>query len=371
MADYAERTYGSARSTILWSDNSFANTALAKLDRFGAWVKHDEPIEWAAFSYRAHQPSAELGTTGPRDIELAPLSGALSFGAHQPESSLLGQLLANLENERTKALAYASEKSSDQRRRDLAQVAESRQAAIHRFENVFTDVLGRRTTIEFSIDRQAPTIFFDGELVPLDCLGEGLRSTMAWLSDLLVRLERVRWSDDTRSPLDQDFWLILDEIDESLHPTMQARILPALRELFPNARIYATTHSPFVVASVGEGTVFPIRPDRDHRVRGKVEPWALKPGQSLEWVVSEIFEAQTGFVDQKTRDMLDEHKRDVRRLEQRGTIDWSAFLARRAELMALNDEVRTVVAMQEVPIRTEVDRRMRAQADAQSDGAGA
>jgi hypothetical protein len=353
---------------IRWSDRSFGNEVVAKLSHFGDPARHDKPIGWAAFAYQAHQPSAGLATGGPRDIDVAPLSGALSFGTHHSESGLLGQLLANLENERTKALAYASENADERRRLELAPVAESRQAAIRRFERVFSEVLGRRTTIEFSIDRQAPTISFDGEPIPLDLLGEGLRSTMAWLSDLLVRLERIRWADTSRSPIDQDFWLILDELDESLHPTMQARILPAVRELFPNARIYATTHSPFVVASAGQGTIFPIRPERDHRVRGKVTPMSLEPGQSLEWVVTEIFEAQAGFVDQKTRDLLEAHKRDIRRFQRSGSIDWGAFLARRAELMELNDEVPTVVAMQEVPVRAEVDRRLQAGEDTQRDG---
>lgn len=357
-------------TTIEWSERTYGNAVLARLDRFGTWVERDEPVEWAAFAYRAHQQSAELATAGPRDIDVAPLSGALSFGTHHPESGLLGQLLANLENERTKALVYSSE-ADERRRRELASVAESRKEAIRRFERVFSEVLGRRTTIQFSLDRQAPEILFDGEPIPIELLGEGLRSTMAWLSDLLVRLERVRWADVTRAPVDQDFWLILDEIDESLHPTLQARILPAVRELFPNARIYATTHSPFVVASAGQGVVFPIRPGADHRVRGDIAPMALEPGQSLEWVVTEIFEARAGFVDQKTRDLLDAHRREVRRVQRNGAIDWEAFLARRAALMELNDEVRAVVAIQEVPVRVEVDRHLRARADAQSDQAGA
>ena len=361
LTDRYVRPVNPAHATIRWSDDSYENSVLATLNRFGAWPDHDEPVAWAAFAYRAHHASPELATPGPLDIEKAPLAGALSFGAHHAESSFLGQLLANLENERTKAMAYARDPALvEQRRLELESVAQSRQTAIRRFERVFSDVLGRRTTIEFSIDRQAPVVAFDGEQVPIDLLGEGLRSTMAWLSDLLVRLERIRWADTTRSPIDQDFWLILDEIDESLHPTMQVRILPALRALFPNARIYATTHSPFVVASVGQGTIFAIRPDADHRVRGEVRPLALEPDQSLEWVVTEVFDAQAGFVDRGTLEKLQAHKRDVRALERAGTIEWGAFSARRAELMALNDEVRAVVAMQEVPVRIEVDRRLRA-----------
>jgi hypothetical protein len=140
---------------------------------------------------------------------------------------------------------------------------------------------------------------------------------------------------------------------------MQARILPAVRRLFPNAYIYATTHSPFVVASVGQGTIFSIRPDADRRVRGEVPARPLQPGQSLELVAAEIFDAPSEFVDADTREKLEQHERDVKALQAEQEIDWSAFLARRAALMARNDEVRTVVAMQELPVRQRVQRKLR------------
>ena len=175
-----------------------------------------------------------------------------------------------------------------------------------------------------------------------------------------MRLERIVWIDITRSPMDQDFWLMLDEVEESLHPKMQARVLPALRKLFRNARIFAATHSPFVVASAGEGTVFAIRPGPDHRVRGQVEARPLKPGQSLDWVVTEIFDTQSGFIDPGTRQNLADHDDDIQKIQSKSSIDWEAFFKRRDALMDLNDEVRTVVAMQEIPVRAEIDRQLRA-----------
>jgi hypothetical protein len=190
-----------------------------------------------------------------------------------------------------------------------------------------------------------------------------MRSTLAWLTDLLVRLHRVPWERQDISPLEQDFWLILDEIDESLHPTMQMRILPALRRLFPNARMYVTTHSPFVVASAGEGYVFTIHPDARHRVSGKIEARKLTPGQSLEWVVEEIFGAETGFIDPWTRDTLREHRADIARLRRKEAFndeDWRKFLDRRARLMELNEQVQTVVAMQEVPVQRAIEARIAA-----------
>lgn len=327
-------------------------------------------VPWAAFAYRSHLHTPVIATKGPAEIDAPPLQGALSFGESAPASAHFGQLLTNIEFDRIKAALYAQEAAPSLERDDMARVAETRRDSLRRFETVLSRVLDRSVRVQFPFGQHSPDVTIDGAQISIDLLGEGMRSTIAWLSDLLVRLERIAWADTARSPLEQEIWLILDEIDESLHPTMQGRILPAIRELFPNAHIYATTHSPFVVASVGEGTIFAIRPDKDHKVRGTIEPRPLERGQSLEWVTTEIFEAMTGFVDPWTRDALDTHKRDVRRLQRTGSMDWEAFFARRAELMKLNDEVRTVVAMQEVPIRLEVDRRMLARDEACELGTG-
>ena len=324
------------------------------------------PLHWAAFAYKGHQVTPVVETRGPTEIDRPPLQGALGFGqvdglpdGRRPASADFGQLLVNLDYEVAKAQKEA--RRSDlpaERREELDRLADAKQRMLNEIARALSEALDRKVVLDFPFGQSSPTVKLDGVEVPLALLGEGLRSTFAWLADLLVRLHRITWASPDLSPLEQDFWLILDEIDESLHPTMQMRILPALRRLFPNARMYVTTHSPFVVASVGSGTVFAIRPDQDRLVRGVVEPRALEPGQSLEWVVTEIFQAHAGFVDQTTRDQLAEHDRDVRRAQRKGAIDWTAFLARRAKLMQLNDEVRTVVALREAPLRREIDQRM-------------
>ncbi len=344
--------------------------ALAALRVLGcqqaAQASKHPPLHWAAFAYKGHQVTPVVETRGPTEIDRPPLQGALGFGqvdglpdGRRPASADFGQLLVNLDYEVAKAQKEA--RRSDlptERREELDRLADAKQRMLNEIARALSEALDRKVDLDFPFGQSSPTVKLDGVAVPLALLGEGLRSTFAWLADLLVRLHRITWASPDLSPLEQDFWLILDEIDESLHPTMQMRILPALRRLFPNARMYVTTHSPFVVASVGSGTVFAIRPDQDRLVRGVVEPRALEPGQSLEWVVTEIFQAHAGFVDQATRDQLAEHDRDVRRAQRKAVIDWTAFLARRAKLMQLNDEVRTVVALQEAPLRGEIDRRM-------------
>ena len=49
--------------------------------------------------------------------------------------------------------------------------------------------------------------------------------------------------------------LLVDEIENHLHPTWQRRVIPALRKHFPGVQIFVTTHSPFVVAGLKRGQV--------------------------------------------------------------------------------------------------------------------
>jgi len=313
-------------------------------------------LAWAAFTYQGHLATPVIATKGPTEIESPPLKGALSFGAVEPSSSYFGQLLINLDYE----IAKASRSTEHQK------LAASRQSMLDKIATALSQALGRDVRFEFPFGQHAPTILIDNDPIPIDLLGEGMRSTFAWLSDLLVRLHRIPWENQDLSPLEQDFWLILDEIDESLHPTAQMRILPTLRGLFPNARIYITTHSPFVVASAGEGYVFSIRSDKQRRVNGRIEPRKLERGQSLEWVVEEIFDAQTGIIDPFTQSALRDHRADIARLRRRETFgesDWQIFLDRRSNLLSLTEEVRAVVAMQEVPVQDRIDERLDAAAE--------
>ena len=55
--------------------------------------------------------------------------------------------------------------------------------------------------------------------------------------------------------------LLMDEIENHLHPTWQRRVIPALMEHFPGLQIFATTHSPFVVAGREAGQVHKLARD--------------------------------------------------------------------------------------------------------------
>ncbi|MCK5522118.1 MAG: AAA family ATPase [Thiomargarita sp.] len=91
-----------------------------------------------------------------------------------------------------------------------------------------------------------------------EVLPDGLKSIISWLSDLFMRMDRIPWLDDCRI-LERRFILFLDEIEIHLHPIWQRKILPVIQKLFPNAQIFVSSHSPFIVASVSDAYVYKFR----------------------------------------------------------------------------------------------------------------
>jgi predicted ATP-binding protein involved in virulence len=99
-----------------------------------------------------------------------------------------------------------------------------------------------------------------GEQVPLSLLPDGAKSILSWLGDLLMRLDRLPKPAGVQG-VDLPFVLLLDEVEVHLHPAWQRRILPMIERLFPNAQIFLSTHSAFVVGSASDATIVLLRSD--------------------------------------------------------------------------------------------------------------
>ncbi len=99
----------------------------------------------------------------------------------------------------------------------------------------------------------------NGFTVPLSSLPDGLRSALAWLGDVLSKLDRLP-RDEGVDPLNWPLTILIDEIDLHLHPEWQRKILHVAERLLPNAQIFATTHSPFVVQSATDACIIKLGP---------------------------------------------------------------------------------------------------------------
>lgn len=120
----------------------------------------------------------------------------------------------------------------------------------------------------------------NGEKVGLSALSDGFRGTVTWILDLVAWwfVYRRRWSD--LKFLNVGGVVIIDEIEQHLHPVWQRNIVRLLEAAFPRVQFIATTHSP-LVASGCEG--IPV-----HRlVRGQhsVEyPYGWRAEDVYEWM---------------------------------------------------------------------------------------
>jgi hypothetical protein len=63
-----------------------------------------------------------------------------------------------------------------------------------------------------------------------------------------------------------DFTILIDEVENHLHPTMQRHVLPDLLAAFPEARFIVATHSPLVIGSAKASKVYALRYDDENKV---------------------------------------------------------------------------------------------------------
>lgn len=70
--------------------------------------------------------------------------------------------------------------------------------------------------------------------------------------------------------LDIEGIVFIDEIESHLHVEWQTKIIPTLKNLFPNTTFYIATHSPLVLSQLDEGEAYLLKRDKDGVVRSQM-----------------------------------------------------------------------------------------------------
>ncbi|UCC30478.1 MAG: AAA family ATPase [Phycisphaerales bacterium] len=95
-----------------------------------------------------------------------------------------------------------------------------------------------------------------GKDIPLEGWADGYRKTLAWILDLYAWAMRADCMTDTG---DVSGILLLDELEQHLHPSMQTKLPSRLRKLLPHAQIIGTTHSPLVALGAAPDELVVLR----------------------------------------------------------------------------------------------------------------
>ena len=141
-------------------------------------------------------------------------------------------------------------------------------------------------------------------------LSSGTEITIWWLR--LIALNMVHHYGFTDNWQKQPAILLIDEIENHLHPTWQRRVIPALLEHFPGLQIFATTHSPFVVAGLKAGQVHLLNRDADGVITASTNTEDI-----VGWTMDEVLRTFMG-VDDPTDERTAAAARELRELRDAG-----------------------------------------------------
>ena len=100
-------------------------------------------------------------------------------------------------------------------------------------------------------DSEVIFLLADGREVKTDLLSDGYRRLVSIVIDIAFRcalLNKTIYG--TEAYNHSHGTVIIDEIDEHLHPELQVRVLKALHNTFPNIQFIISTHAPLVMSSV-------------------------------------------------------------------------------------------------------------------------
>ena len=144
-------------------------------------------------------------------------------------------------------------------------------------------------------------------------LSSGSQSTLLWI--LWLTFKMLNYYDFADHWEKQSAILLIDEIENHLHPTWQRRVIPALLEHFPGLQIFATTHSPFVVAGLKAGQVHMLNRDANGVITA-----TTNTEDFVGWTADEILGTTMG-VDDPTDDETARHAAELRLLRDQGPRD--------------------------------------------------
>ncbi|MEI6409332.1 MAG: AAA family ATPase [Bacteroidota bacterium] len=247
------------------------------------------PADFALLGYSGYRQVFNAQITGISEIELQPFQHAVNFGKSVDPEIIL-QWIAN--TIAAKAIAGYQQ--------DFAE-ARQRENAILQLETTISSIIDKPVKFKLETKPYAVKIEVAGEQLDFSLLPDGLKSIISWISDLLMRMDRVKWVDDI-PVFERNFILFLDEIEVHLHPAWQRKILPVVQNLFPNAQIFISTHSPFVIGSVDGAWIHKlVKPNGDSQLAAGY-PMLSEDAKSVRYWLDEVFDIREQYGDQVERD---------------------------------------------------------------------
>ncbi|WP_162268074.1 AAA family ATPase [Thiohalocapsa sp. ML1] len=316
-----------------------------KTERYLTYLPTDpaRELSFAAFAYNGRRSIDARDFTGIVDENRNLLLNACVAGS-DGEGAAGGRLLVHWVANTLAKAAFALQQGDEARSSQYSN-------SVERVERAIGSITGWDFQFVLTYEPLGVRASIGGVGIHVHLLPDGFKSLISWIGDLLMRLDRLPWV-DARPVTEREIILFLDEIEVHLHPAWQRRILPIVQTLFPNAQVFVSTHSPFVIASADDAWIYPLYLDEKGKGHvGEILPSML--GNSYATVLRDVLGIEEEFAPQ-VQEPLKEFYR-LRDDALKGDADAFARLkAKERELAAFGEEVLAVVR----PEMRQVERRL-------------
>jgi predicted ATP-binding protein involved in virulence len=123
--------------------------------------------------------------------------------------------------------------------------------------------------------------------------------SLMWIVDFMANLSNTfpSGADITK----KKFVLAIDDVECGLSIDWQRRILPVIQKTFPRAQIIITTHSPFIVGSIGDAWIYKLKIKDNKGILDKIIKAEL--GTSYTAIVGTVFDFRNYFDLQTENDL--------------------------------------------------------------------
>jgi predicted ATP-binding protein involved in virulence len=128
----------------------------------------------------------------------------------------------------------------------------------------------------------------------IEQLSDGYKMALAMVMDIAARMGEANPDED--NILETGGVVLIDEVDQHLHPSWQQRILADLTRTFPNVQFIVTTHSPQVLSTVSSKSIRLLEHETDHET-GRLQSFAREPSVENQGVASSYLMAEFMGVD--------------------------------------------------------------------------
>lgn len=141
-------------------------------------------------------------------------------------------------------------------------------------------------------DEEVYFLYLDGREVRSDLLSDGYRRLVSIVVDLAMRsalLNKVKFGSEAFKQTHGT--VIIDEIDEHLHPALQVRILKSLKDTFSKIQFIVSTHAPLVMSSVEsneDNVVYKLCFENNQYVHTEVNPYGMDASTIMETTMNQV-----------------------------------------------------------------------------------